>query len=555
MFTADRNFLQYVLGTPDLGPDPRAGSFLVGQHLEFTRSTHHLATIIIVNALAFSAFAAFGLGETNVVFWLPLNLLVAAVLMRDWMRWSKMKGKPASVSGSYLRKNETIALVVGAIWASAPFFLTDERHLPLLVGATISIPMAGGLLSLIPKNPRVVLRYAAGTWIASAAYCVVHPTVANFVMLFMNAVYAYSLIVGLRSTFLVHLAEFQERTKAEEAHDLLMSALELSGQAFAILDEHNNTKVENSEHRYLVSKLGVTIEEGNRTVRTPGALWMRSFNRLPTGDAVVIHTNITAIENAKQDLEEARAEADEANRAKSIFLDHMGVHLRAPVNTIRAVCEVTGRNSRIPVGEEQLRNYIDTIGTEANHLAATLEQINEFLELEKDDPHIYIDTFEPSDAIRQSINHLTHEAKEDVTVHCDEGFSLSVQRSSFQRVLSKLISNALTHGRARGVQVRARLMPDGRAAILVRDRGPGMSDQQLAIAATPFSGASERSMNQDGHHVGLGLAIAKGLCEKLGLSLDIRNASDGGVLATIMVPAALVDRKASGTSDKVFHTA
>ncbi|MEZ5997850.1 MAG: HAMP domain-containing sensor histidine kinase [Hyphomonas sp.] len=525
------------------------------QHMEFARSTHHLATIILINALAFTAFATIGLGEKNVIFWLPLNLLVAFMLFRDWLRRSKM-ASPDKVSGSYLRKNETVALLAGALWGSAPFFLFDETHLPLLVGATISIPMAGGLLSLIPKNPRVVLRYAAGTWFSAAVYTALHPSVANFVMLFMNAVYAYSLILGLRSTFLVHLAEFQERSKSEEAHDLLMSALESSGQAFAILDKNDQTKVANSEHNFLVTKLGVTVENTNRTIRTPGALWMRTFNRLPNGDSVVIHTNITAIENAKQDLEAARAEADQANRAKSIFLDHMGMHLRAPVNTIRAVCEVTGRDSQIRTDEAQLRTYIDTIGTEARHLAATLEQINEYLELEKDDNHIYVDTFEPCEAIEQSIGQLTDAHKEAISVLCDEGFSLSVQRSTFQRVLCKLVSNALTHGQARGVQVRARLLPDGRAAILVRDRGPGMSEQQLAIAATPFQGLSERSLTQDTRNVGLGLAIAKGLCQKLGLTLEIRNGSDSGVLATILVPAALVERHQPGTAaDHIFRSA
>ncbi|MEZ5947377.1 MAG: HAMP domain-containing sensor histidine kinase [Hyphomonas sp.] len=555
MFTADRNFLGYVLVRPDLGPDARAERFLLRQHLEFARSTHHLATIILINSLAFTAFATIGLGESNVLVWLPLNLVVALMLFRDWLRRSKMTA-PQSVSGSYLRKNETVALVAGALWGSAPFFLFDEAHLPLLVGATISIPMAGGLLSLIPKNPRVVLRYAAGTWFTAAVYTAAHPSVANFVMLFMNAVYAYSLILGLRSTFLAHLAEFQERSRSEEAHDLLMSALESSGQAFAILDKNDQTKVANSEHNFLVTKLGVTVENTNRTIRTPGALWMRTFNRLPSGDSVVIHTNITAIENAKQDLEAARAEADQANRAKSIFLDHMGMHLRAPVNTIRAVCEVTGRDSQIRVDEDQLRAYIDTIGTEARHLAATLEQINEYLELEKDDNNIYVDSFEPCDVIEQSLGQLPEMQKDAVSVICDEGFSLSIQRSTFQRVLCKLVSNALTHGQARGVQVRARLLPDGRAAILVRDRGPGMSEQQLAIAATPFQGLLERNMHQDSRSVGLGLAIAKGLCQKLGLTLEIKNGRESGVVATIIVPAALVDRKSSDADiNQIFRSA
>ncbi|MEM8753119.1 MAG: HAMP domain-containing sensor histidine kinase, partial [Pseudomonadota bacterium] len=81
-------------------------------------------------------------------------------------------------------------------------------------------------------------------------------------------------------------------------------------------------------------------------------------------------------------------------------------------------------------------------------------------------------------------------------------------RATVMRVLDNLISNALTHGQ-KGVEEDGALLiavvapADGPPEIVVGDAGPGMSDEELEAALTPYG-----SDQPDGRAGGLGLSNA-----------------------------------------------
>lgn len=66
--------------------------------------------------------------------------------------------------------------------------------------------------------------------------------------------------------------------------------------------------------------------------------------------------------------------------------------------------------------------------------------------------------------------------------------------------------------------------------IVVRDRGPGVAPELLALIKQPFR------RGQQGEGTGLGLAIASRLAEQHGGSLDVRLAPDGGFQARVRLP-------------------
>ncbi|MGL6289349.1 MAG: ATP-binding protein [Silanimonas sp.] len=102
-----------------------------------------------------------------------------------------------------------------------------------------------------------------------------------------------------------------------------------------------------------------------------------------------------------------------------------------------------------------------------------------------------------------------------------------------KRVFDNLVGNAATHGRAAKVSARI----DGATVVVdVRDEGPGMTEVDLARAFEPFFRA-ERSRNRDTGGVGLGLAIAKRGVESHGGHITLRNASEGGLIARVTLPA------------------
>lgn len=105
---------------------------------------------------------------------------------------------------------------------------------------------------------------------------------------------------------------------------------------------------------------------------------------------------------------------------------------------------------------------------------------------------------------------------------------------ALRRILTNLIDNALKFGTE--VTVAVTQGGDGGVVIAVRDRGPGIPDAELERVMQPFY-RLEASRNRGTGGTGLGLAIAQQLAQALGGSLALSNRADGGLQATLSLPA------------------
>ncbi|KQV05653.1 MULTISPECIES: HAMP domain-containing sensor histidine kinase [unclassified Kitasatospora] len=115
-------------------------------------------------------------------------------------------------------------------------------------------------------------------------------------------------------------------------------------------------------------------------------------------------------------------------------------------------------------------------------------------------------------------------APTELLVDSDTQVTTDVRR--LDRILANLVANAHRHGRA-PVLVRV----DG-ATLTVRDHGPGFPEAILREGPQRFrTGARER-----GHGHGLGLTIAQGHAEALGITLHLRNDPAGGAVAELRLP-------------------
>jgi two-component system, OmpR family, osmolarity sensor histidine kinase EnvZ len=108
----------------------------------------------------------------------------------------------------------------------------------------------------------------------------------------------------------------------------------------------------------------------------------------------------------------------------------------------------------------------------------------------------------------------------------DTGGSLTLPRLALQRVLTNLIDNALTYGKAPAeVALTARTVGDLSFGVMtVFDRGAGMSEAEFDRAKQPFIRLNE----SDGiGHTGLGLAIANQIADQLNGALSAVRRADG----------------------------
>lgn len=116
-----------------------------------------------------------------------------------------------------------------------------------------------------------------------------------------------------------------------------------------------------------------------------------------------------------------------------------------------------------------------------------------------------------------------------------QGITLQTRPQALRRVLTNLVDNALKF--AGQADIAVELDGAGGLFIDVRDRGPGIPEDQLQAVLQPFY-RIEGSRSRDTGGTGLGLAIAHELARALGGELSLANREGGGLRARLWLPVA-----------------
>lgn len=114
------------------------------------------------------------------------------------------------------------------------------------------------------------------------------------------------------------------------------------------------------------------------------------------------------------------------------------------------------------------------------------------------------------------------------------GMTVKAQPQGLLRCVNNLVDNAIKYGRFAKVTVQNEAGTT--AVVRVRDGGPGMPDNELERVFTPFY-RIETSRSRDSGGTGLGLTIARNICEQHGGTLSLRNHPEGGLEAELRLPA------------------
>ncbi|MDO9315751.1 MAG: ATP-binding protein [Burkholderiaceae bacterium] len=109
---------------------------------------------------------------------------------------------------------------------------------------------------------------------------------------------------------------------------------------------------------------------------------------------------------------------------------------------------------------------------------------------------------------------------------------LPAQASALRRCLCNLVDNAVRYGGSAHLQL---IDSATDLRIEVRDHGPGIAPDELDKVLAPFY-RIEGSRNRQHGGVGLGLSIAHDIARQHGGTLTLRNAGDGGLIATLSLP-------------------
>ncbi|TFW15832.1 ATP-binding protein [Duganella callida] len=117
--------------------------------------------------------------------------------------------------------------------------------------------------------------------------------------------------------------------------------------------------------------------------------------------------------------------------------------------------------------------------------------------------------------------------------YADSGLSVRAKPLALKRAIGNLLDNALYYGKRAEISTGSE---NGAVTIAVRDHGPGVPEEALASLFDPYV-RLEHGRDQNDGGLGLGLGIARGVIEAHGGRLILENHPEGGLNATIRLPA------------------
>jgi two-component system cell cycle sensor histidine kinase PleC len=233
-----------------------------------------------------------------------------------------------------------------------------------------------------------------------------------------------------------------------------------------------------------------------------------------------------------------------AGRAKSSFLGKISHELRTPLNAIIGYADVLTQHMFGPIGSPRYDDYAMNIRQGGETL---LNIVNDLFEIARANARDGEFTCEPIDAgvvAGKVVAELNPKA-------ADKGLHLKIdvlprpiwafgQREALRQVLLRVVGNALKFTDHGGMVVVNVVPSPGGVHIMVTDNGVGIPQEHLDQLGTPFAQVEEHASRTHGG-LGLGLAIARGLVERMEGNLKIESISGRGTRVTIHLHDAEAD--------------
>ena len=261
----------------------------------------------------------------------------------------------------------------------------------------------------------------------------------------------------------------------------------------------------------------------------------RSFNRLKKD-----------LWEQGEGLQNAKFDAERANKAKSVFLASASHDLRQPLNAMQMY--IAALQSKVK--DKEILRIIEDINSVSISTARLLNALLDVSELE-------VGAIKPRHEIFSVNNILISIFQSYLPLAKDKELDFRIVPSSLyvrsdpallERILGNFMSNAIRYTNKGSVLIGCRKRGD-KVSVEVWDTGCGISDDQMSLIYEDFYQVENKERDR-GKGLGLGLALAKRLADSLDHTINSKSTLGAGSCFSVSVD--LAENKADKNLDDGF---
>lgn len=287
------------------------------------------------------------------------------------------------------------------------------------------------------------------------------------------------------------------------------------------------------------------IEKGLDIASKAGAgtiVTMDNYELIRDGVLTRMKAEQLTLTREKQDAERAKAAAEHADRAKSIFLAHMSHEIRTPLTTILGLTEILLRSDL----HEEARSNAEDIYNAGGSLLQIINDILDFSKIEAGKFEIVEESYNVVPMLDAVVNVLRIRCDSKpiqivTDIAGDIPSVLKGDETRIRQVLYNLLSNAAKYTEKGLITFTVRWDPERSSMYMsVRDTGRGIRKEDIGRIFKSFDRLDEHA-NKAIEGTGLGLAITKRIVELMGGELKVESIFGEGSCFSFEVKQEVVD--------------
>ena len=228
-----------------------------------------------------------------------------------------------------------------------------------------------------------------------------------------------------------------------------------------------------------------------------------------------------------------------AERTKDDFLANISHEIRTPINTIAGMSEILANEDL----KDDVREKVQDLQGASRNLVTLVSDMLDFAEIQSGKLELSESSYNLTSTINDIVNIINNQKKNKeiefiLDIDTDIPALLVGDEQKLKRAMLNILSNAVKFTEVGCVvlEISCRRERYGvNLCITVRDTGIGIDSSQLHNVFNSFSMVDTKRNRQEGG-VGLGLAIAQAIIEKMGGFISVRSKKGEGSEFQIIVP-------------------